>query len=426
MKIKFLSVFLIVGLLQKTIAQGDGYLQKDNKRVFPIGSYYLPKEDAALKQMVDAGFNLFSCGSKADLDRVHKLGAQGWVPLPLSEGVTPRLKNMVNAVAGHPALAIWEGPDELVWWFTAHSKLYSEFKVHHNRGAWKKLSPEAIRYAKEKGEVIMPNINNAVAYIRSVDPRNLQVWINEAQNSDMIYVGEYMDAIDVTGCDVYPIKTKREESNTSPRKEMQYIGQIAKRWSVASRGKPVWMVLQGFSWSELLAVEPESAKGRPLVYPSFEESRYMAYDVIANGSRGILYWDMRYLTSEECRTSLYALARELNALQPFLTTDPKPVTVSIYQPEENSATRVASTVRQYGRDWMVALINEADTVQMAAIVDGLSLLNGHKLVELYGDDEVRVKNGRIIVRLRPFQVKVFATSRKWEASDRTGRNYPGL
>jgi hypothetical protein len=152
----------------------------------------------------------------------------------------------------------------------------------------------------------------------------------------------------------------------------------------------------------------------------------MAYDVIANGSRGVLYWDMRFLTSEECRTSLYALARELNALQPFLTTDPKPVTVSIYQPEKSSSVQVASTVRQYGRDWMVALVNESDTVQMAAVVDGLSLLNGYKLVELYGDDEVTVKNGKIIVRLRPFQVKVFATGRKWEVSDRTGRNYPGL
>jgi hypothetical protein len=75
---------------------------------------------------------------------------------------------------------------------------------------------------------------------------------------------------------------------------------------------------------------------------------------------------------------------------------------------------------------MVALVNESDTVQMAAVVDGLSLLNGYKLVELYGDDEVTVKNGKIIVRLRPFQVKVFATGRKWEVSDRTGRNYPGL
>jgi hypothetical protein len=42
---------------------------------------------------------------------------------------------------------------------------------------------------------------------------------------------------------------------------------------------------------------------------------------------------------------------------------------------------------------MVALVNESDTTQHAAIVSGLDLLNGQQLVELYGEDEVTVKNG---------------------------------
>lgn len=426
MKMKIIFITLLLCLFQRVSSQGDGYLHKDGKRLFVIGSYYLPKEDAALKEMIDAGFNLFNCGSKEDLDRLQKFGVQGWISLPLAEGVTTKLKTLVGSVVGHPALAVWEGPDEVVWGFTALSNLYKQMKIHKTQDSWQILSAEAVKYAKDQSKIIMPNINNAIAYLRSVDPNNLQVWINEAENSDMGYVNQYIDAIDITGCDIYPIKSSRVNGSTKSRSSMQSIGRNAKRWTVASEGKPVWMVLQGFSWSELAVIDPIKFKDRPIAYPSFKESRYMAYDVIANNTRGVLYWDMKYLTSNEYRESLYCLANEFNALQSFLTTDPKQITVSTYQPGQYVANQVAATARQYGRDWMVALVNESDTTQLAVVVEGLPHLNGYKLLELYGEDEVLVRNGKFITRLKPFEVKVFATDRKWEAINNKGRNYLGL
>jgi hypothetical protein len=74
---------------------------------------------------------------------------------------------------------------------------------------------------------------------------------------------------------------------------------------------------------------------------------------------------------------------------------------------------------------MITVVNEADTTQSAAVISGLDHLNGQKLVELYGDDEVQVKDGKLFTRLRPLQVKVFATSRKWETSNKKGRDYQG-
>lgn len=430
MKKKILCALLLLCLSIEVSAQGDGYIQKNGKRIFPIGSYYLPADDAALKEMIDAGFNLFMCRSKEDLDRLQKFGAQGWIPLPLTEGVSENLKKLVGSVAGHPALAVWEGPDEIVWSFTANSGLYRELKIHKNKGAWWNLSPEAVKYAKEQSEVIMPKINNAIAYVRSVDPNNLQVWINEAGTSDMGYVSQYLDAIDISGCDMYPIKSSQVNGGAKGRLAMHRIatlgiGKDAKRWTVISEGKPVWMVLQAFSWHEL-GVLSENYKGRPIAYPSFVESRYMAYDVIANGTRGINYFHMKFLTSNEFRESLYALTNELNALQPFLTTDTKPIKVATYQEGKHAEAQVVGTARQYGRDWMVALVNESDTTQMGVVVEGLPHLNGHKLVELYGEDDVLVRNGKFTTRMRPFEVKVFATSRKWEATNKKGRTFAGF
>jgi hypothetical protein len=94
-------------------------------------------------------------------------------------------------------------------------------------------------------------------------------------------------------------------------------------------------------------------------------------------------------------------------------------------PAQDNTNQVAGTARQYGRDWMVALVNEGDTTQLATVVEGLNLLDGSKLQELYGDDEVTVKDGRFVTRLRPFEVKVFATSRKWEVTEKKSRDYTG-
>ena len=48
------------------------------------------------------------------------------------------------------------------------------------------------------------------------------------------------------------------------------------RWDAIGRGRPVWMVLQAFSWHV-------AKSGRTRLYPTFAQSRFMAYDSIAHG-----------------------------------------------------------------------------------------------------------------------------------------------
>lgn len=425
MKVLLLCALSYLSFLERAAAQGDGYIYKDGKRQFVFGSYFLPKNDADLKEMTDAGFNLFACGTAQDLDRLQRYNAQGWVFLRLEKGVTPELKQKISEVADHPALAVWSGPDELVWGFTANSRLYRVDKIHSVPGAWKKQMPEALQYARKKSAIVIPDLHNAINYLRSVDKRNLQLWINEGENSDMGYVWQYMDDIDITGFDLYPVKTPLADSSARPRRQIQRIGKSTERWTTISKGKPLWLVLQAFSWSELAKIEPWNGAGKPVVYPSFEESRFMAYDVLANGATGILYWDMQFLTSDEFRQSLYGLAREFKALQPLLSSETKRLNVMAYEPPADANNRVLANAHQYGREWMITVVNEEDTTQSAAVISGLDHLNGQKLVQLYGDDEVQVKDGKFIARLRPLEVKVFATSRKWEATNKKGRDYPG-
>jgi hypothetical protein len=409
-----LLVFVVAVCWPASSSHGepDGLLTKGDQRLFPIGFYELPKDDAALKAMADAGVNLLRCRNREDLDRIHALGMQGVMPLGFQQGATDALRAQVEAVAGHPALAVWEGPDEVVWNFTAYSGLYRTLGVHKESGAWWKQSPEAVAYAEQKAAEIIPNMRAAVAMIRELDPDNRPVWINEAQRSDVRYVRQYLDFVDITGCDVYPVNAKG--------RSIEQVGQRTQRWLEVGRGKPVYMVLQAFSWNEL----GDYYGATEVAYPSFAESRFMAYDAIACGARGILYWGSHYLKSDEVRQSVYALTGELAALQPFLVAPEAPgVRLAVVESPEKKPVNVYLTCRKTGDDWLVILVNEDEESHMGVVVEGLDALEGRAMHLLYTDTTVTVNDGELVVRMMPRQAMVFATSRDWETPRREGRDF---
>jgi hypothetical protein len=401
---------------------GDGFLTQDGRRLFPIGFYEHPADDDALRDMAEAGVNLIRCGNTDSLDRAHAHGMMGWVPLSLPSGATPEFQEHVRTLAEHPALAVWEGPDEVVWNFTAYSGLWrqDQLAVFPNEGEWWMQTPLAIQYSEERAAEIMPNMREAVEFIRSVDPQNRQVWINEARDSDLKFVRQYIDFVDITGCDDYPI---RADGRPAVR-----VADATDRWRQAGKGRPVWMVLQAFSWNDL-----DDEHGDIAAFPTFAESRLMAYACITHGARGILYWGSSYLKSdgkEAFRKSLYALTSELAALHPFLTAPVEPyVTGQVTDdgrtdiPSPVSSRGVSVTARRTGRDWLVVLVNEDEYAHMGVEVVGLDALNGTEFIELYGDERTTVSDGSFVTRMRPFEVKLFATHRKWETTQQEGREF---
>ena len=399
---------------EASVPAAQGFLPKDGRYLFAIGCYELPKEDDELARMAQSGINLVRCQSSSDLDRAASAGMLGWVPVPMQLGNSEPLREKIESLMKHPALAIWEGPDEIVHNFTAWSGLYRTKGIYKSPDEWSQQTPGAIAYSEEQAQQILPNLRDAAQLIRTLDPNKRQIWINEAAQSDLKFVRQYLDHIDITGCDVYPI---RESS-----REVAVVGDATERWKkVARNEKPVWMVLQAFSWSEL-----GGDYGHKMVtYPSFAESRFMAYDAIVHGAKGILYWGSHYLKSSEFRESLYALTSELAALQPFLVApEYSQGRLSLVEMERESSERgVRMSVRRADDEWLIILVNEDSRPHMAVEGTGLDQLNGRNLQLLYGTERVSVVRGELITRIKPLEVKVFATSRKWETGLNRGRDF---
>ena len=90
--------------------EADGMANVNGSRLFVLGLYENPEEDAELARAVAAGFNLVrSSADTAALDRLQQHSVYGWVntgaSIDLSEDVDARraaLQKMSAALNNHP------------------------------------------------------------------------------------------------------------------------------------------------------------------------------------------------------------------------------------------------------------------------------------------------------------------------------------
>ena len=390
-------------------ARHRGLLAVEGKWEFPIGIYEMPAGDDALREMAASGINLVRCGNRKDLDRAHAVGMKGWVPLGVQQGATAALRKQIESVADHPALGIWEGPDEIVWTFTAYSALAKSAGI--TRDDWNAQTSKAVAYSEKRAAEIIPKMREGIALVRELDQHGRPFWMNEAADSDVKFVRQYVDSVDIIGCDYYAVR--------STGTDLQSVGRLVDRWDAIGRGRPVWMVLQAFSWHV-------ANRGRELLYPTFVESRFMAYDSIAHGARGIVYWGSSEIDDPKFRTSLYALTSELSSLQPFLIGEGHDgvrakVIDDLFDPPGRG---VRAKLFRHGSDYLLILVNEDPQRHLGVDVTGLAMLHGRKLSLLYGSETAKVQDGGIVTRLQGYEVKLFATNSRYESSRITGRNYP--
>ena len=116
-------------LMETAAIASDRMLTTSDNRVFVLGLYENPADDAVLRQVAEAGFNLVQ--AKADtaaLDRLEENGLYAWIntgpAIDFSDDQAKRkeqLQSMANSYASHPALLVWEVPDEALWncWYGA-------------------------------------------------------------------------------------------------------------------------------------------------------------------------------------------------------------------------------------------------------------------------------------------------------------------
>src|SRR5439155_20950549 len=128
-----------------------------------------------------------------------------------------------------------------------------------------------------------PPIERAYQVIKEEDT-NHPVVIIHAPRGTVESLKKYNGTADILGADIYPVGYPLGEHSLLTNKSLTLVGDHTRLMMETAEGKkPVWMVLQ-ISWSGVLK------PGRTLRFPTFPEERFMTYEAIINGARGLLYF----------------------------------------------------------------------------------------------------------------------------------------
>jgi len=291
----------------------DGMLEIDGQRTFIIGLYENPKDDEVLEEAAQAGFNLVrGSADAAALDRLHAQGLYAWVNtggrIDLGEdGSKPDtgLREMIEAVGAHPALLVWEVPDEALWgcWLKAYRQPLP--------------MGEQTRMFRERAAARGAGLVAGYKALKQLDPKR-PIWMNHAAGNSIAQLAAFGKAADLVGCDIYPLMPYPTRPIDVSRSLLAAVGVATTHMQDTAPGKPVWMVLQGAGWVDFNGLFGK--KNPDGQQPTFHESRFMAYDAIVRGARAVLYWGTHYVEKDTpFWQDLIKVVRDLAAHQSLLS-----------------------------------------------------------------------------------------------------------
>jgi hypothetical protein len=135
----------------------------------------------------------------------------------------------------------------------------------------------------EWGKSPIPPLVRAREIIRELDPDH-PIALTHAPRGTVESIRPYNAGADITGADIYPIGYPPGAHSLLPNKQISMVGDYTRTMMRVADGKmPVWMILQ-IAWSGV--VKP----GKTLRMPTFPEERFMAYQAIINGARGLFFF----------------------------------------------------------------------------------------------------------------------------------------
>jgi len=454
----------------------NGFLKINGTPRLMIGLYELPRDEEKLAEIAANGFNLVRVPQDANaLDRVQKHGLYAWLCLGSLVQLNQkdaqgeqRLAGTINRFKEHPALLVWELPDEALWniWWSRFPWIFGgqqndlrqhieEAKVntpeatitrwrlllnraddYGERGLWKQAEElyDGL-WAELKAENPHPTwkmsqcpaesdrLIEAAArgcdLVRQLDSRHL-IWQNHAPRNSIASLRKYNQMIDAAGCDIYPAPFNYGVGH-SDLKDMSLstVGAYTDRMREAAPGKSIWMVLQGFGWRDLSQEgknDPDPAKGRR---PRAAETRFMAYDALVHGAHALLYWGTDYIEKDSVLwKDLMQTAKELRALEPALVGErvgstPAAVADETYGSMDGPGPRLM--LCRAADDWVLIAVNEYAQGVSFQVKQLPKEMEGKTLHRLYSEETQVVTKGAFRDGIRGLGVHVYATRRGFES-----------
>jgi len=392
---------------------------------FPLGIYHFPKgidEGTKYDQLAAAGFNMVLLPlnvSKEELDSAHAHGIRVMITprgqlqfrgdIDLDKRKAQLLENLGpgSMIYEHPAVIALEMPDEPLW---AEKGRMRADGTPQELFTWARTPAEQERIHESIRE-----LKDAYAWLRETCGDRYGVWLNFAPRSSEAemrwfselpspggYPPDPRTAADAFGTDVYPVPDGGGNNgwvNGRIVRSPAAVGVFTDRLLRAVYPHPAYMVLHGcgiLDWQK--AQNPDGPQRRP----TLEENRFMTFQSIVHGARGILYWGVHYIEPDSLMWSdLRQVAREVNAFTPILL-EGEPWAQALV-----GTSRLESLALTHEGDHYLLVVNPGDWPEARIAAPGwkgthaFSLLDGRTVV---------VEDGVLSDQIPSFGTRIYTDS----------------
>jgi hypothetical protein len=258
-----------------------GALVVDGQKVFPLGLSLPPPVGGKTPDGKDAWQERRAGGAS-----FVRTGRANWDAQQIDAQIAAE-RELEDAAAEHGLLTwLWLGdlpnlpttagsPKEQLL-----TKVVDAFKAHPGLGAYKGIDEP------QHSDIPAAGLARAHTKLRALDPDH-PVVIIQAPVGTVADLTPYRPAFDITGADIYPVAYPPGAQAGTTNKDISLVGDVAKKMVAAAGRKPIWMTLQ-IAWSGTA-----TSKTRPNViprFPSLFDERFMAYQAIVNGARGLVFF----------------------------------------------------------------------------------------------------------------------------------------
>jgi hypothetical protein len=321
---------------------------------------------------------------RTQMAAVTRFGLRFWIGLfHAADNLSQQdlLQQIVDGLKDSPGLAAWKGCDEPLW----GSK-----------------DPKAL--------------SDAYDFIKSRDPDHPVVIIQAPRAPKAPLTAArlrpYAAAGDIHGVDIYPLAHPPGLHSGRPNTDISVVGDVTEILAESAPGKEHWTTLQ-VAWSGV--VPPKHVP----VFPSLKQERFMAYQAIIAGARGLVFFggDIPGVLSPEdaangwnwtmWRTVVKPVVVELSSdsVGPALTAPAAPFTVKA------NAADVQLVARQAGKFAYLIVVRRSASANGAVKFTGLpaGIKFGAAMFEYDGKDfrTFRVTNGSFTDPFAPHDSRVY-------------------
>lgn len=254
------------------------------KRVFPLG---LSDPPLASSVAPGSGLPAWEEISKAGITFVRNYTV--WTARAAAEQLLA-IGQELNAARQH-GLQLWlalAGVDRDLSQRALLDEIVDAVKEHPGLGVWKAIDEPALRRVPVRDCVAV------YEHLRTLDPDH-PVALTEAPRAPAPTAGRtvpltaavirpYAAACDIHGVDIYPVSVPPGLHAGGPpvNTDISVVGDMTRLLADATRRKGIWTTLQ-IAWSGVLPPHR-------LVFPTLQQARFMAYDAIVAGARGLFFF----------------------------------------------------------------------------------------------------------------------------------------